>query len=39
MSLIEFQNVSFSYDTEDGAEKVNVMVNVNLNIEKGSFVA
>ena len=39
MSLIEFQNVSFSYGTEDGAEKVDVLENLNLNIEKGSFVA
>lgn len=39
MSLIEFHNVSFSYGTEEGEEKVDVLENLNLNIEKGSFVA
>lgn len=40
MSLIEFQNVCFSYAAEeDGAEKADVIKNLNLNIEKGSFVA
>lgn len=40
MSLIEFQNVCFSYAAEeDGTEKADVIKNLNLNIEKGSFVA
>lgn len=39
MSLIEFQNVDFSYGVEDGEELVDVIKNLNLNIEKGSFVA
>lgn len=39
MSLIEFQNVDFSYGIEDGEELVDVIKNLNLNIEKGSFVA
>lgn len=37
MSLIEFQNVSFSYGTDEGEERVDVIENLNLNIEKGSF--
>lgn len=39
MSLIEFHNVDFSYGVEDGEEHVDVVKNLNLNIEKGSFVA
>ncbi len=39
MSLIEFHNVTFSYGTEEGEELVDVLENLNLNIEKGSFVA
>lgn len=39
MSLIEFHNVTFSYGAEDGEEQVDVLENLNLNIEKGSFVA
>lgn len=39
MSLIEFQNVSFSYGTDEGEERVDVIDNLNLNIEKGSFTA
>lgn len=39
MSLIEFHNVTFSYGTEEGEEKVDVLEDLNLNIEKGSFVA
>lgn len=48
MNLIEFKNVHFSYsvdeDTDefssgDGDKVVNVLKNLNLNIEKGSFVA
>lgn len=39
MSLIEFHNVSFAYGAEEGGETVDVLENLNLNIEKGSFVA
>ena len=42
MSLINFENVSFSYVTEDdnGNEiRREVLKNFNLNIEQGSFVA
>lgn len=39
MSLIEFHNVSFAYGTEEGGETVDVLENLNLNIEKGDFVA
>ena len=42
MNLIEFKNVDFSYITEedDGeAKEVKVLENLNLSIEKGSFVA
>lgn len=39
MSLIEFHNVDFSYGLEDGGEKIDVIENLNLNIEEGSFVA
>ena len=39
MSLIEFQTVSFSYGTDEGEERVDVIDNLNLNIEKGSFTA
>lgn len=39
MSLIEFQNVSFSYGTDEGEERVDVIENLNLNIEKGNFTA
>lgn len=39
MSLIEFQNVSFSYGTDEGEERVDVIENLNLNIEQGSFTA
>ena len=39
MSLIEFQNVSFSYGTDEGEERVDVIENLNLNIEKGDFTA
>lgn len=39
MSLIEFQNVSFSYGTDEGEERVDVIENLNLNLEKGSFTA
>ncbi len=39
MSLIEFHNVSFSYGAETAEEKVDVLKNLDLNIEKGSFVA
>lgn len=45
MNIIEFKNVNFSYDTDDeelvtGSETEKlVLENLNLNIEKGSFVA
>ena len=39
MSLIEFRDVCFSYAAEDGEEGADVLHNLNLNIEKGSFVA
>lgn len=41
MKLIEFKNVDFSYVVEDGEEKqvVDVLHNLNLSIDKGSFVA
>ena len=39
MSLIEFHNVSFAYGAEEDGETVDVLENLNLNIEKGSFVA
>lgn len=42
MNLIEFKNVDFSYisDEDDGeAKEVKVLENLNLSIEKGSFVA
>jgi len=40
MNLIEFKNVNFSYVVDDDEEnKVTVLKNFNLTIEKGSFVA
>ncbi|MCD7873310.1 MAG: ATP-binding cassette domain-containing protein, partial [Clostridiales bacterium] len=39
MNLIEFKNVDFAYESDDGEETVSVLKNLNLNIEKGSFVA
>ena len=42
MNIIEFENVSFSYVTEDENEKKTVhpvLKDFNLKIEKGSFVA
>lgn len=41
MNLIEFSNVDFSYiiDSEEEKQKVDVLKNFNLTIEKGSFVA
>lgn len=42
MDLIKFEDVSFTYETEDeqGNEKsIKVLENFNLNIERGSFVA
>lgn len=42
MNLIEFKNVDFAYtvdDDEDKSEVVPVLENLNLSIEKGSFVA
>lgn len=48
MNLIEFKNVDFSYKLDEQVEKsdssvsvgeIGVLENLNLNIEKGSFVA
>ena len=48
MNLIEFKNVDFSYLVDEDMEEtasdndtkaVSVLENLNLNIEKGSFVA
>lgn len=42
MDLIEFKNVDFAYEIEDDDENestVDVLENLNLKIEKGSFVA
>lgn len=41
MNLIEFENVDFSYTVDDdgGHQKIDVIKNLNLKIEKGSFVA
>lgn len=42
MDLIKFENVSFSYDTEDengNPKSEKVLENFNLSIEQGSFVA
>lgn len=38
-NYIEFQNVTFSYASEDETKPVNVLTEYNLKIEKGSFVA
>lgn len=48
MNLIEFKNVDFSYkldeqleksDSSDSSREIDVLQNLNLSIEKGSFVA
>jgi len=41
MNLIEFKNVDFAYelDEEDEKQEIPVLKNLNLAIEKGSFVA
>ena len=41
MNIIEFKNVDFSYiiDDEDNQQEIEVLKNLNLTIEKGSFVA
>lgn len=42
MELIKFENVDFSYtleDDENNEQQVDVLKNLNLKIEKGSFVA
>lgn len=42
MELIKFENVDFSYildDEESNEQQVDVLKNLNLKIEKGSFVA
>lgn len=38
-NIIVCENVSFSYDTEEGEEQNKAVKNVSLSIEKGSFVA
>lgn len=37
MSIIEYKNVSFDYETDDG--QIKALKNINLSIEEGSFVA
>ncbi len=37
--IISCENVSFSYDAEEGEEQNKAVKNVSLSIEKGSFVA
>ena len=42
MELIKFENVDFSYtleDDENNEQQVDVLKNLNLKIEKGSFIA
>lgn len=36
---IRIENLSFSYDEEEEKEKIKTLKNINLTIEKGSFVA
>ena len=38
-AYIEFKNVSFGYQNEDGVVENNVIENFDLSVEKGSFVA
>ncbi len=38
-NIIVCENVSFSYETEDGEEQNKAVKNVSLSIQKGSFVA
>lgn len=39
-NIIEFQNVSYRYEADDGEEKLPLVVNnVSLNIKKGDFIA
>ena len=38
-AFIEFKNVTFGYQNEDGIVEKNVIENFNLSVEKGSFVA
>ena len=38
-AYIEFKNVTFGYQNEDGAVTENVIENFDLSVEKGSFVA
>ena len=39
MEYLQAQNVSFSYDTEEGADPVQVLRGVSMGIRKGEFVA
>lgn len=42
MNLIEFKNVNFTYELDEGEDEISqveVFNNLNLNIEKGTFVA
>ncbi len=38
-NFIDFQNVTFAYETEEGTQAKNVVENFNLKIKKGDFVA
>ena len=39
-NIIEFQNVSYRYEADDGEEKLPLVVNnISLNIKKGDFIA
>lgn len=39
MNIIEIENLTLEYDTEDESIKTKALDNVNLNIERGSFTA
>jgi energy-coupling factor transport system ATP-binding protein len=39
-NIIEFQNVSYRYEADDGEEKLPLVVNnISLNFKKGDFIA
>ncbi|MGN1419578.1 MAG: energy-coupling factor transporter ATPase [Acutalibacteraceae bacterium] len=38
-NYIEFQNVSFAYETDEESERKKILENFNFTVEKGSFVA
>ena len=39
-NIIEFQNVSYRYEADDGEEKLPLVVNnISLNLKKGDFIA